>query len=399
MTMIQCIHCMSWFHNDCMQIKKDEVIGSFACFDCHIAHKNIAKNLDIVSTMKKTIDDITAENTRTKTALEEIKNECHSLKQENKELLEKLNQLQKITHDSASPSLLIGDSLLRDFDEKKLNNTTVKPLNGAKVADLKPHIEQAKLCQRVIICVGTNDCSSEDFDGEKITAEYKELVNVAKSKVINSPDVIISSIPPRMDSLEYQENVENLNAGLCTIARDTGATFINNDETFRLGDRSPNDGYILSDGLHLTNKGSNRLARNVNVTQDPKVNICKAKKTSKANAAVQKNEYLQDRGPEEEWQTVQRGRKQRGRTYDVEEERCRRTQCTKSIVRIVVNRITAPTCAGMDRKSHVIIAALLGTRKNSAGARFAAKKRVPSQLSNSHSRRTFLSQNFYTRCN
>ena len=66
-------------------------------------------------------------------------------------------------------------------------------------------------------------------------------------------------------------------------------------------------------------------------------------------------EDLQDQGTEEEWQTIQRRRKKHGRTYGGEKQGSRRTQ--QSVVRIVVNRITAPACAGMDRRSHVIVVA------------------------------------------
>ena len=316
LTMIQCIHCMCWYHNECVNIQKDEVVGSFACLDCRLAPANVAKILEVAFEMKRTIDDIKADNDLTRKTLDDIKNECLSLKQENKELREKLTRLQTMTVEAASPSLLIGDSLINDFDEKKLDNISVKPLGGIKVAELKPRIEQAKSCRKIILCVGTNDCCDPNFDGEQITEDYKELVDAAKTKVIDSNNVIISSVPPRTDSVQHQENVEKLNAGLCVMARDTGVTFINNDDTFKLGDGSPNDGYLLDDGVHLSNRGSNRLARNLHLTTDPKMNVCKEKKSKKVKPQVekQKKQDAQDSRKEEAWQTVRRGRQRSTRT-------------------------------------------------------------------------------------
>ena len=35
------------------------------------------------------------------------------------------------------------------------------------------------------------------------------------------------------------------------------------DPSFRLADGQPNDGYLLADGLHLSNRDSNRLVKNL----------------------------------------------------------------------------------------------------------------------------------------
>ena len=39
--------------------------------------------------------------------------------------------------------------------------------------------------------------------------------------------------------------------------------FTSHDTSFRLADGQPNDGYLLADGLHLNQRGSNMLARNL----------------------------------------------------------------------------------------------------------------------------------------
>ena len=103
------------------------------------------------------------------------------------------------------------------------------------------------------------------------------MINLAKARVPEAKDVCVMSVPPRTDSDAHQQNVDLLNACLCTVAQDTGATFINNDTTFRLSEGIPNDGYLMSDGLHLNHKGTNRLVKNAKLRIHSKVkdgNVC-----------------------------------------------------------------------------------------------------------------------------
>ena len=58
-------------------------------------------------------------------------------------------------------------------------------------------------------------------------------------------NVTISSIPPRSDDAVAQEHIEIVNANLNAIATEKGAKFINQDETFKLRDGTPNDGYLF----------------------------------------------------------------------------------------------------------------------------------------------------------
>ena len=309
--MIQCSMCMIRFHNECMGIKDEDVLTSFACPSCRLTPDRIMKLLSDITEIKSQLIEIKAQNTESKDVLTQIKQECANLRQENKELREKVSTLSKTVNENTLPTMVIGDSIIKEFDEGKMENTIVKVHSGIKVKELKTHIESVKSCQGIVICAGTNDCSSSDFDGAEVTTQYKELVNLAMTKV-NDPDrIIISSVPPRTDLKEYQENVEQLNAGLCVIARDTGTTFVNNDETFKLSNGTPNDGYLLADGLHLSNKGSNRLARNLKLISDPKINVCKKHKTKKPSRNFETDRSDHDAPSQqkhEDWQTVRRRR-------------------------------------------------------------------------------------------
>ena len=92
---------------------------------------------------------------------------------------------------------------------------------------------------------------------------YRNVIDTAKTKVADPNQISISGVPPRTDSEQFQNNVDVLNACLSTMAVETGVPFINHDQTFKLGDGTPNDGYLQTDGIHLTHKGTNRLAKNL----------------------------------------------------------------------------------------------------------------------------------------
>ena len=63
--------------------------------------------------------------------------------------------------------------------------------------------------------------------------------------------------------MDKQRRVEELNSILNNIATKAGVQYITHDPSFRLADGQPNDGYLLADDLHLSNRGSNRLVKNL----------------------------------------------------------------------------------------------------------------------------------------
>ena len=230
----------------------------------------------------------------TQDQLNRIQHSCETITAENIALKTQVSslstQLSKNAWDcfikDGRQSLLIGDSLIRDVDQNKLVKTQVTSIPGAKTKDvLKTLQKHDETYASIVCCVGTNNCSTDEFDGDEVTKSFKDIVTTAKTKVIDPKHVRIVSIPPRSDSTDYQEHVDILNACLSTISRDEGVTFVNNDPTFKLSDGTPNDGYLLSDGFHLNTRGTNRLVHNMQLSVSNKVtngNIAKPKRPQKS---------------------------------------------------------------------------------------------------------------------
>jgi lysophospholipase L1-like esterase len=283
--MIQCSFCFKWFHIECVGLRKDAKLALWPCQKCCNIINDIA---EIKKKMSDTTSILNDSLTRAHKDIDNKERECREAKEEIKEAKEEIkglkNEIQQLRTQVATlqsdiqqktwqsfrntKSLLIGDSLIRDIDQEKLLKTSVKHIPGAKVSDVARHlnedVEFEGPLKNVYVCVGTNDCSDQDADLNEVAEAYEAMVTDVNSRVGSPANVIVSSIPPRKDDQGSQARVDTLNKSLQTIARRTGATFIDNERSFRLADNEINDGYLLpTDQLHLSKQGTNRLAKNL----------------------------------------------------------------------------------------------------------------------------------------
>jgi hypothetical protein len=225
-----------------------------------------------VNTLVTTIGDLQASSNAAVERLGDLQNKYIGLKEENRDLKKAIddmkakleNKKKEVFTEGNCSHLLIGDSLLRSIDESKLVNTVVRSMPGADAADVMHKMNEIDdIFMDVTICVGSNDCSDEDFEPKAVTDTYSQLVAAATEKVKDVSKVTVVSVPPRTDHPDKQQRVEALNASLCALAQETGVKFVNNDPVFILSDGSPNDGYLCHDGVHLNNAGTNKLAKNM----------------------------------------------------------------------------------------------------------------------------------------
>ena len=247
-----------------------EVDTAWPCSSCKLLSANVSKILDILVPLQQEVQAIRSSSDKTTGALILLTEQYDRVCEENKALGSKIDEMSRKLLDiqtSTKKTLMVGDSLLRDINPPDLVNAELKVLPNSKVSDVLQHLQddESESFGRIVLTAGTNNCSSTDFNCEETAGTFKNVIDLAIQKVPTSKDVCVMSIPPRVDSDKYQQNVDLLNACLCTVAQDSGATFINNDSTFRLSDGTPNDGYLTSDGLHLNEKGISRLIKNAKI--------------------------------------------------------------------------------------------------------------------------------------
>ena len=127
---------------------------------------------------------------------------------------------------------------------------------------------------------GSNNCSTNS-PVEKTIDEYKQLLAIAKEK---SESVVISSILPRNDNGTVNLKVREVNEKLKELSGEENVTFIDHDKNFRYGNGDHDDDLLLLDQVHLSEKGVNRLLKNLGL-QDrahfAKPSLNKTKQTTK----------------------------------------------------------------------------------------------------------------------
>ena len=156
-------------------------------------------------------------------------------------------------------TLLMGSSIIRDIKSKSFD-CVIDPIcvRGGRVSDLTAELlsmPREKSYENIILHVGSNDCTSDFFDTESFDDEYNILVNTAKTKCDN---VVISSLCPRLD--DKFGNIATGNSILSKIANDENCMFIDNADSFRVPSGAVNTLLNNRDGIHLSKKGTVKLA-------------------------------------------------------------------------------------------------------------------------------------------
>ena len=272
---IRCCSCMRWHHEDCVkQMEKEKSItGIWNCDKCRVVPSQVCEVLKIVKELQNGIIELTSANTKLQSDMTVVTNDCKYLKGENTKLQTQLQALKddikniqqcNDSEHSSDSTLLAGDSLLRSIDEKKLLNTKVVSISGGNIKDVKEAVSKVDgPFDRVLCLAGTNDCSSDAFDANCLSQQYKELVDVAKEKVRDPKNVSLISLPPCSDKHNFHGRMDSANAVMTATAQEESIGFINNDVHFKLSDGTVNDGYLAPDGLHLNWGGTTRLVNNM----------------------------------------------------------------------------------------------------------------------------------------
>ena len=164
--------------------------------------------------------------------------------------------------------LLTGSSMIRDVSSTDSGQLAVQSISGAKIPTIKCELEKTETTyDEVSIVVGTNDCDDNSSNTVSLKEEYSNLLQCAKKvgKIVE-----ISSVLPHINSKCSTAHLKTsqMNQELKQMCpNDSQCHFIDNDMNFTLSDNSPNDAMYLSDGIHLTSKGSSKLMENLGLSK------------------------------------------------------------------------------------------------------------------------------------
>ena len=311
--MIQCNWCQEWFHNKCMNIKRDDNILFWICLNCRTLPKivrEIQNQLLLLSTCNQDLTKSLVDKTEMIQSLQDENNRLrnminsqHSNTQdsraaanvnvpsyknilanetasEDNNITRPSSSVQSVVNDDAKEystneplstgqkpkgTLLIGSSIIRDINTTRFHlDSEPKCIRGGKVVDVTAELLKLPsdcFLENIIIQVGSNDCTGNLFDSDVFYDDYVTLVLKAKTICQN---VVISGLCPRLD--DSLGNINRANAILQKIANDESLYFVDNDRVFRLLNGSVNTDYYRKDGIHLSIKGTFKLAKNLGLS-------------------------------------------------------------------------------------------------------------------------------------
>ena len=294
---VRCIICCIWHHIECVKVEIDEMDLAWSCPVCRTLPSDVK---GLTKLFESFVNNFNTEMKELKNSKEEM---CNSLKKitENleeekgarinaeKELASVQTQLSDLTKQLTNvkscmseqvtpsappsqvtptapppPSLLLGTSLLRNVDPKKLKNWEVKAVGGATIEGIHKELNalpESKDYNEIIVVCGSIDLDNKSVP--EIIAEYQALTVSAS---LRTDKVMISSILPRNDK-KLKEKTKGVNEGLKSMCDNDGYHFIDNDPSFHLMNGEINDACLTNDGLHLSKRGLDSLLHTCGVLQ------------------------------------------------------------------------------------------------------------------------------------
>ena len=222
--MVRCCLCMRWFHVNCLKAKDESSENIWNCFSCRMMPMQITTLLASVTQLTCALNELKdahelskAETTALKCEVSELK--CKIAEMNNSKTFSSAAQQNRTSSTPRKSTLLIGDSIIRDVDQEKLSDTSVKCFPGAtikRVHDELQQINSAEPPSKIILVAGTNDCAKEDVTISDTIEQFSNLLSTACSK---ADEVVVSSVCPRLDTSWDQDHFASFNAGLQSIVK------------------------------------------------------------------------------------------------------------------------------------------------------------------------------------
>ncbi len=309
-----CFICQKDFHLHCVGLsRRPPKSSNWCCKNCSSFPAIIRQLHHAVTTLTTTQNSLQTEQTKLKKSYEDLlqeniqlRSELEALKSDRTSSTDPSVDSTQLDHFSDEPSacLIVGDSILRDFDNT-FENTQVKSISGATMSDIFNELEGRKdlnTFSDVIIHAGTNDISKNIAIDDSLTS-LEAIVTLIMLKAPTAR-IHISAVCPRTKG-QVQHKVETINAAFKDLSSRLDCNFIDSglQMTYRNGCV---DDSQLADGLHLSKRGRETM---VNLFANSIERLTKScgewhtvTKRQSASKASQSNRYVRShnksrRGP------------------------------------------------------------------------------------------------------
>ena len=180
----------------------------------------------------------------------------------------KNSKSQGIRLHSTCTGLLLGDSNLKNISQKRLcpsKNTQVRTYHEVTIpqmSDLVQGTRPSANVKRVVFSVGTYDiCKSDDTN--TIVNNYATLLQVA-SRSFPSASIAVVAVPPQTKTSKNRV-AKAVNSKLAELSDQHDVEFLSLESLWEsvVGNSLKHDSKILTDGIHLSDKGLGMFLREV----------------------------------------------------------------------------------------------------------------------------------------
>ena len=261
----KCCICQRDFHVVCVGLRrKPSQKTSWSCPECK-ADSNLAikKLCQTITSLQQTVSELAIKQDKLNDNQKALSKENTELKRQLADMKENIAKLSKQSSTSdidskvGSTTLIIGDSMLREFTESSVSNAKVKCVSGATVKDICDEInemsDELSNFENIIVHSGTNDVSN----GTNIQAVADSMEAIVTKVMVKSPtsNVYISAICPRScktkEVKEYNQILKDLSDRLTCGFIDIGPKVTYQDGSI--------DASKYSDSIHLNSNGTQIL--------------------------------------------------------------------------------------------------------------------------------------------
>jgi len=272
-----CTICLCDYHLCCTTLKKLPAKSTkWVCMVCKDFHTLLKTLQTSVSVLQNQVKQMSNDQKSMQVVQDSLRKENSDLREQVSILKQEICDIKKLkkcdlADDDASAvaasvaiepeeTLIIGDSMLRDFTNETFENATVQSISGAKAMDVFREVNcrtDLKSFRDVVIHCGTNDLSSK--------VPITDIVSTLEATVtfiqVESPTtrVHISAVCPR-DSLHLSPDIQELNGELKDLSSRLDCGFIDAGVKMSFRDGSADTSQLI-DGLHLNERGFATLSR------------------------------------------------------------------------------------------------------------------------------------------
>ena len=265
--MVRCSLCYTWYHEDCIgdHYSRNTYSHWWLCIKCRQMPNTLVTLNDTVLQLSGYVSQL----------IDKILTEMvNKVKQSNSKIKAELSNIQKSTDQDRnsreisndSPSLILGDSTIRDIVPNNEHRLYVCSKGGAKASDILAMLKKGKtkcIWWYYDTCGNKRHCHKIPRD--KNCGKCIQHSGCCKRQIANGKCNIKWNMPSYWRWYGSRQR-ENINATMASLASDKGCNFIDHMDTFVSRNGEVIEDFLLLDGLHLSASGTRKLMHNLGVS-------------------------------------------------------------------------------------------------------------------------------------